>query len=150
MPWNCKMIEFTRETNMNTLEIGSMFYGPTWEEYKDDEALPSNEQKGLYWPFAVCKPTRLSDYYRDKNYTRKPLLVRLPGRILFCVDGKQWSDGKFFGGWKVTGEAPLITVEPSINCVGVYHGLLVNGVLSDDCEGRHYNLDGSIIRPKTP
>ena len=41
-------------------------------------------------------------------------------------------------GWSVTGEPPRITAHPSINAVGDYHGWLVDGVLSDDVEGRTY------------
>jgi hypothetical protein len=38
--------------------------------------------------------------------------------------------------WIRVGEPPNITVTPSINYVGFYHGWLRDGVLSDDCEGR--------------
>lgn len=38
--------------------------------------------------------------------------------------------------WTRTGEPPNITVSPSINYMGFYHGWLCEGVLSDDCEGR--------------
>ncbi len=41
-------------------------------------------------------------------------------------------------GWTVTGEAPAITVAPSIDGIGVYHGFLRNGVISDDLEGRKF------------
>ena len=41
-------------------------------------------------------------------------------------------------GWTITGEPPHLTAHPSINVIGAYHGWLKDGVLSDDCEGRHY------------
>lgn len=40
------------------------------------------------------------------------------------------------GAWTRTGEPPAITVAPSINLVGRYHGFLRDGVLTDDVEGR--------------
>lgn len=48
------------------------------------------------------------------------------------------------GGWGVQcawpltiGEpVPSLTITPSINCVGSYHGFVTNGVITDDCEGR--------------
>lgn len=41
--------------------------------------------------------------------------------------------------WTVNGDPPNISVSPSINAVGDYHGWLQNGVLSDDCEGRRFD-----------
>lgn len=37
------------------------------------------------------------------------------------------------GPWNVTGEAPKLTVSPSINCLepGGWHGFIVDGVISD-------------------
>ncbi len=40
--------------------------------------------------------------------------------------------------WTRTGEPPLVTANPSINHVGQYHGLLRDGMLTDDCEGRTF------------
>lgn len=40
--------------------------------------------------------------------------------------------------WSVSGTPPLITVSPSINIVGSYHGCVKDGVVSEDCEGRPY------------
>jgi hypothetical protein len=40
--------------------------------------------------------------------------------------------------WRVTGELPKVTVEPSINMIGVYHGYITSGVITDDCEGRKF------------
>lgn len=64
------------------------------------------------------------------------IVVRLPpGGGDFFVDYKS-TDGA--SGWIVTGEMPVITVSPSINAAGAYHGWIQNGVLTDDCEGRKY------------
>ena len=66
----------------------------------------------------------------------KCLMVRLPpdGHD-WCVDGPSSSGG----GWTRTGTPPRITVQPSI-LAPKYHGLLTDGVLSDDLDGRTYDL----------
>jgi hypothetical protein len=98
---------------------------------------PEKPQTGDMWPAPwLLKPGReadLSDAYRAVYAgKRPPLIVRLPGGAGdFCVDGD-------YGGeiWTVTGEAPNITVSPSIHAPGLYHGWLENGVLSDDGDVR--------------
>ena len=55
----------------------------------------------------------------------------MPSGGLWNIDHK----GK---GWKRTGEPPRITVTPSINHVGQYHGWLANGIFTDDSEGRKF------------
>jgi hypothetical protein len=133
MSWQCKLIDYSdRYRHQPTLlQIGDMFYGPTEEQYNVDP-----DQWMWVWHF--CSPKHLSEYYKNNNSHRNPLLVMLPPHDLFCVDGMCWDHGKYYGGWTVTGEAPLITLSPSINMVGSYHGWLQNGILSDDCEGRKY------------
>lgn len=56
----------------------------------------------------------------------KRLAVKLPSGVPWLIDRS----------WKRTGEPPNITVTPSINHQGKYHGHLQNGYLTDDCEGR--------------
>lgn len=139
MPWPCRMIEYGPESSGATLQIGDMFFFDPPAGY-----VPGQEDDpvGWYWPAFFCMGNRLSDYYLQHNSHRKPLLVFLPGRTLFCVDGQCWKQENgqtvYYGGWKVTGEAPLITVEPSILIGGSYHGFLQNGVITDDCEGRKF------------
>lgn len=111
------------------LRVGTMFY------------VPSNAELG--WPWYWASDFWLSDYYKQNNFHRRPLLIILPGRHLFSLDGKCWSEGRAYGGWTVTGVAPLITVSPSINIGGSYHGWLHAGILSDDCEGRKYDSSGN-------
>ena len=40
--------------------------------------------------------------------------------------------------WAVQGTVPNITVHPSINLVGIYHGFVTSGVISEDCEQRKF------------
>lgn len=80
-----------------------------------------------------------AEYFQRWHGKRPPLVVRLPNRNFFCID---MLPAKGASGWDVSGEAPNITVAPSIyNAPGeprAYHGWLQNGVLSDDCEGRTF------------
>ena len=106
MPYTCRLIDFSADSAYIP-EPGDMWFAPGYD---------------------------LSDEYRrDHADTRQPLWVCLPGRVWFCVDSNATSGG---GGWRVTGEPPRITVDPSINCIGVYHGWLRDGVLTDDVDGR--------------
>ncbi|MHB1953562.1 MAG: hypothetical protein ACYCOU_07395 [Sulfobacillus sp.] len=120
MSVQCRLIE--TPDHSSSVHVGDMFYVDMTQDV---------------WPWA--QDILLSDYYRQHNAHRKPLMVRLPNRDFFLVDSKCVSqECGWYGGWTVTGDAPLITVAPSINLVGRYHGWLKNGVLSDDVEGRKY------------
>lgn len=89
-----------------------------------------------YWPDASV------EYLRDHASQRGLIFVKLP-------DGVWWSPDRACtgsrSGWTVTGEAPLISVTPSILHHGSYHGWLGTsgyppGVLSRDIDnvGRPY------------
>ncbi len=81
--------------------------------------------------------------YFARNAHRPPLVVRLPGPVDWCVDGPAWAQGKpTSDGWDVSGQYPYVTAAPSINIVGIYHGWLQAGVISDECEGRKYDEGG--------
>ena len=41
--------------------------------------------------------------------------------------------------WTVEGDWPNVTITPSINCPGYYHGWIRDGQITDDCEGRVFN-----------
>lgn len=113
------------EYRFKELPIGTMFFVP-----KDADTTE--------WPWHYAAPKRVSDYYHQHNSHRDLLFVILPGNNLFLVDGKCWRGSELYGGWTVHGEAPLITVQPSININGFYHGYLTNGIIGDDVEGRHF------------
>jgi len=69
----------------------------------------------------------LSDeYIRDWANKRPPLFVMLPGDVCFCLDTRAACDNS---GWTITGWPPDITVSPSINIRGVYHGFIRNGLI---------------------
>lgn len=131
MSWICKLVDYTDE--WIDLPVGSMFFAPTADD---------TERCGLVKLYC----NHLSDHYKIYNSHRPPLFVMLPGNVLFCIDGQCQSNGQFYGGWTVTGDASNITVSPSINMGSTYHGFLQNGVISDDVEGRKYGEDGYRIR----
>ncbi len=135
------------------LQVGDCFYyrdpGPEYDWV--------NDALNLHWFRFFCKEDRLSENYKQQpRPARPPILVYLPGRSLFCVDGACWrtvpdpngrgSRVEYYGGWTVTGSAELLTVSPSINCVGIYHGFITDGVITDDCEGRKYDELGRTVR----
>lgn len=60
--------------------------------------------------------------------------LMLPGGVEWLVYGPAVGGGK----WDVQGVPPSITVSPSINCEGVYHGHVKQGLVSEDCEGRMF------------
>jgi hypothetical protein len=123
MPWTCRLIENPELNEHGNVDIAKRKIGDMWFLDVPTEELRNRE---------------LTDEYFAVNSNRKPLVVLLPGRNVFLIDGKCCSDGGFYGGWNVSGTPPAITVAPSINAEGRYHGYLIAGVISDDCEGRKF------------
>ena len=61
-------------------------------------------------------------------------MVALPGGAVFTSEHIATDGGR----WAVSGEPPNITVSPSINVEGIYHGFIRDGVITDDVEGRTF------------
>lgn len=70
-------------------------------------------------------------YWRDWSAKRAPIAVVCPNGEVWEVDRKS-SNGD---GWRVTGDLPDLTCEPSIVVDG-YHGYLRGGLFTADLEGR--------------
>lgn len=90
---------------------------------------------GTMWYVQAGKvPTdRLSvDHVLHRN-GQPTLWVRIPGGP-FCLDmcTREWAT------WIRMGDPPRITVSPSINEVGIWHGYIRDGMITDDVEGRAY------------
>jgi hypothetical protein len=120
----------------NDLKVGDMFFIDPAEWMED----------GHYrWPAYYASPKRLSSFYKNYNQDRLPILIMLPSRVLWCVDSMCVNSGNWYGGWSVTGKAPNISVSPSINVGGHYHGFLTNGVIGNDVEGRKYSDSGELV-----
>lgn len=80
----------------------------------------------------------ISPEYRASNASRPPLSVELPCGH-FCVDMVTMQDGvPGDHGWAVSGSPPLLTLTPSVNIKGGWHGYITNGVICDDVEGKTF------------
>jgi hypothetical protein len=110
------------------------------------EKRPENPQVGDMWPAPWLRREEppqpcffLSPRYVREHAHRPPLVVRLPGPVDFCVDQPEWdANGVHGDGWGCAGEAPNLTLSPSINIGGIYHGWIRDGVITPDCEGRTF------------
>lgn len=111
---------------------------------------PADPQAGDAWYLPALVTGPHADYYRQHllspEYLRDWDGVRPPIAVM-CPDGTPWVVDERYGrldasgqrvkaGWTVTGKPPCLTVTPSINVVGRYHGWLIEGLLTDDIEGR--------------
>lgn len=114
------------------------------EEVPQEPPLPDPERPGVRFTVLFRTPDgellpfnklKVGAIYRD---ARTGIRVKLPG-----YSGQNRWDMEAFGGdgdtWNVSGEIPNVTATPSINCVGVYHGWVTNGVVTDDCDGRKFD-----------
>lgn len=104
------------------------------------------------WQPGWCNPVKngwaggsLSKHYLEQVASiRPPIVVLLPtrsgGAVPWCIDWFPTDEPD--GAWTVdvpwplvVGAKPDITVAPSINAAGLYHGYLQHGVLTDDLGG---------------
>lgn len=74
------------------------------------------------------------------------LVICLPGKIHFRASHIATRDTGQHHGWRVTGELPNITIHPSVDVEGYYHGWITDGVIGDDLSGRTYNERGELKR----
>lgn len=92
----------------------------------------------------------ISERYKHETvHDRPPLMCLLPSKYdprgdRFLLDRVAGDNGRRKG-WDITivgdlvpGETPDITLHPSVNCEGSWHGYIRNGEITDDCEGRTY------------
>lgn len=123
MSWQCRMREppTAADRRSGQVQIGDMWFAPWLVE----DARP------------VVENYLSTRYIEQSMEHRLPLIVRLPGAIDFCIDSCADSEGGERG-WVVMGDPPNITMSPSINVLGTYHGFIRGGVITDDCEGRRF------------
>lgn len=122
MPWQIRMVEPDKQPK----EIGDAWYIP-------ESQIKTTQNGRRFWYGHILS----QDYENNRSAQRQPIAVTLPccNGYAFCVDSDATSGA---GGWRVSGDPPNVTVSPSINIVGLYHGWIQNGVISDDCEGRTF------------
>lgn len=112
MSWQCFMVEYVGQSEMEPIAGGG---SRSWSLFRQDGEIVRFEQ------------LRPGAMYMDDE---RGLVVLLPSRSFWYPDRPDRT-------WTRTGEPPNITVTPSINHVGQYHGFLKNGVLTDDVDGRN-------------
>jgi hypothetical protein len=105
--------------------------------------LDDQEDNAAFYTGAGIR--RLSHRY-DPSW-RSPIVLVMPGGDSFCVDWMSYSHDVPVenGGWNVSivgsfldGKLLPITLEPSVNLGGIYHGFVRNGIIGDDIEGRKF------------
>lgn len=144
MSWPCRFLETPPMASFegdgktyHYVDTRQLKCGDMWYARGDDGQVVSEERR---------RGMHLTAHYWAHNAGRPPIMVLLPQRYStgpglqeFCVDG-QCHNGErgYYDGWTVSGTPPQITVSPSINMVGSYHGYLQNGVVTDDVDGRKF------------
>jgi hypothetical protein len=126
MSLRCKLIEIekrTYELPKNGLT------GETVDKATGDAPRPGDM---FYAPWMLDGERGLAPkYFALSEPRRAPIIVVLPNGTHFCVDtmAHDKDRGDYGEGWDVAGTPPALTVNPSINIVGSWHGFLRNGEL---------------------
>jgi hypothetical protein len=95
----------------------------------------------LAWALALTKAFELAG--------RRPIAVVLPCGYHLCIDtaywGGRWGENPQRVGWAVQIAGPIaagekldVTLSPSVNIGGSYHGWIQGGIISEDVEGRRF------------
>lgn len=103
--------------------------------------LPKEPKVGDCWYFPFTGEKRIGSTYHTKYADKRQLIaIWMPGEWVWVPDSMAYSTelGYHGNGWKVEGLLPLITCSPSINAFGTYHGFVIDGSITDDCEGRKF------------
>ena len=144
MSWPCYFLE---NPPLASYELdGKHYFYVDTRELKVGAMWYARNNEGEVVSEAWRRKMHLSAHYWANNAHRPPLLVALPcnyssgpGLQVFSIDSQCYERERgYYEGWSVDGEPPRITVAPSINIVGSYHGYLREGVVSDDVEGRTF------------
>lgn len=106
----------------------------TWYGEDRDEPTDHGDWRASY---AVGSAFYDDDYpahlISAQHAGKRPICIRLPGGVYFCIYSKQITDGvPHEPGWTVTGEPESITLQPSVDIKGVWHGFITNGSFSPD------------------
>jgi hypothetical protein len=132
MGWPCIHIRSIRQGDWEEREGGGKIRQPYYTLPDGREVRFSDLPVGAMWDSKI-----------DPNYFGKrggPCVV-LPGRMIWRM-GEEGTNGHL---WTLSGDIPNVTASPSINFVGTYHGWVQNGVVSDDCEGRKFDVNGKAL-----
>lgn len=131
MSWRMRKVDAEKMPK----EIGDVWAIPLSRRYPDttwdDGTVTPGETFEEVWG------DRLSPQFRASG-RGFVVFVTLPDKTDWCVDLISTATGQ---GWDVDipdGDLERLTVRPSVNIVGYYHGFLWNGVVGSDLEGRVY------------
>lgn len=135
MPWQITLYE-SRDAAViaggGRVQVGAMF--PAVDPGEDLDRYLRNMERAIG-----------SRYVREHRHLRPPLVLKLPDGTEFDIDFRSSPEiHRGAGdGWGCSGTPPLITLTPSVNIIGRYHGWIgCNGVppgwISDDVEGRQF------------
>lgn len=118
---------------------------------------------GRFLPVGACIAAPPDTLWGDQAFgpvceDGRHWFILLPGRTVFELNSPTREKGKLADqpGWTHTdlpepgnpfGMLPLqqLTVTPSINIVGTYHGHIKDGVVGEDEEGRKFDLYGTLL-----
>jgi hypothetical protein len=92
----------------------------------------SQREDGRWTPYPDAPEAyRYSLTIAPEHAGKVPIMVLLPGEVNpDCLHAPTQHAGGFgASGWRVEGEAPNLTVTPSIHIVGRWHGFITNGEL---------------------
>ena len=151
MPWPLILLserEWKQRRNDYTLVVGHCCYAP-W-------ILLINAQGEDDWRKKELGARYLNLPDNPERPRRAPILICLPDTssvpTIWCPDQMAWNaERKSHGnGWDVTGVLPAVTITPSINYPGRYHGYVRDGFVTDDVEGRKFNPCGAAVPTKPP
>lgn len=132
--------------------IECVWMGEIYDEQGEPVPGPLNDGNGWEVGWCFYMGYSLSNHYKENVASlRKPITVILPMRgrtgwktpeglypVNFCIDSHPTSKPE--GAWTVevdletlvVGYRPDITVAPSIDCRGLYHGFVQHGLITDD------------------
>lgn len=123
MGWPLREVPFPLDRPVGQYPAGTCYRIPLDHPYSDGKTYGETHASRLSPEFLAT----------GRDYV---VWILLPGDCSYwCPDFKASGSES---GWRVSGELPAITVHPSIDAEGCYHGWLRDGVLTDDLEGRTY------------
>jgi hypothetical protein len=157
--WPLRMIEVERRVEANPCDCGAGEPHDVTSVMYVDRATGARPRVGdcFLAPWFLDRvedggavPESFAPHYLARPEPRRaPIVVVCPGPRWFCIDQRAYDlanhQGWYGDGWNVAGEAPSLTITPSINLVGTYHGYIESGILKADCDGRVFDENGHRI-----
>lgn len=138
MPWRCYPILSIRRAS--TGDGGSELLFTIPDDVGGGEVDIDNLPPGGMFHSSMAPPFTSGRAFDDGIPS---FVVCVPGKSLWQMH-HPGTDGRSI--WKITGEIPIVTAHPSIHYVGIYHGWLKDGIVSEDVDGRRFDDLGRPLR----